>query len=114
LCYLPVSNDPHAWEGYSRQIERGRWRVDQELLIAVLVASVDLMLAVAGFAFLLADPSQIAVSPETSVLPRLLAGRSPVITTHLLLLYWNIKNSNFRKFLLVYRESQYLRIVCCK
>ncbi|MBG4116803.1 LysR family transcriptional regulator [Pseudomonas aeruginosa] len=81
-----VLGDPHACEGYTRQIERVLRRVDQEPLIAERVASVDLMMAMvaAGFAFGLAGASQIAASREQGVVARPLAGRTPMLTTYLL------------------------------
>jgi len=86
LRYPLVLGDPHACEGYSRQIERVLRKVDQEPLIAERVASVDLMLVLvaAGFALGLAGASQIAASREPGVVARSLAGRTPVITTYLL------------------------------
>jgi len=81
-----VLADPHACEGYARQIERVLRRVDQEPLVAEQVASCDLMLAMvaAGFALGLAGASQIATSRELGVVARPLAGRTPMLTTYLL------------------------------
>ncbi|KSJ03931.1 LysR family transcriptional regulator [Pseudomonas aeruginosa] len=86
LRYPLVVADPHACEGYSRQIERVLRRVDQEPLIAERVASVDLMmvLVAAGFALGLAGASQIASSREPGVLARPLTGRTTMLTTYLL------------------------------
>ena len=86
LRYPLVLGDPHACEGYSRQIERVLRKVDQEPLIADRGASVDwrLVLVAAGFALGLAGASQIAASREPGVVARSLAGRTPVITTYLL------------------------------
>lgn len=86
LRYPLVLGDPHACEGYSRQIERVLRRVDQEPLIAERVASIDLMMALvaAGFALSLAGASQIANSRELGVVARPLAGRTPPLTTYLL------------------------------
>lgn len=81
-----VLADPHACEGYSRQIERVLRQVDQEPLIAERVASCDLMMAMvaAGFALGLAGASQIVASREQGVVARPLAGRTPMLTTYLL------------------------------
>jgi len=86
LRYPLVLGDPHACEGYARQIERVLRQVDQEPLIAERVASNDLMMALvaAGFALGLAGASQIAVSRERGVVARPLAGRTPMLTTYLL------------------------------
>ncbi len=86
LRYPLVLGDPHACEGYSRQIERVLRRVDQEPLIAERVASIDLMMALvaAGFALGLAGASQIANSRELGVVARPLVGRTPPLTTYLL------------------------------
>jgi len=61
-----VPGDPHACEGYSRQVERVLRQVDREPLIAERVASLDLMMAMvaAGFALDLAGTSQIAASRD--------------------------------------------------
>ncbi|WP_261540455.1 LysR family transcriptional regulator [Burkholderia multivorans] len=86
LRYPLVLGDPHACEGYSRQIERVLRRVDQEPLIAERVASIDLMMAMvaAGFALGLAGASQIENNRELGVVARPLAGRTPPLTTYLL------------------------------
>lgn len=86
LRYPLVLGDPHACEGYSRQIERVLRRVDQEPLIAERVASIDLLMALvaAGFALGLVGASQIANSRELGVVARPLAGRVPPLTTYLL------------------------------
>ncbi|MDB5784552.1 LysR family transcriptional regulator [Caballeronia mineralivorans] len=86
LRYPLVLGDPHACEGYARQIERVLRQVDQEPLIAERVASNDLMMALvaAGFALGLAGASQITVSREAGVVARPLAGRSQMLTTYLL------------------------------
>ncbi|HCF9567235.1 TPA: LysR family transcriptional regulator [Pseudomonas aeruginosa] len=86
LRYPLVLADPHACEGYARQIERVLRRVDQEPLIAERVASIDLMMALvaAGFALGLASASQIAASREPDVVARPLTGRTPMLTTYLL------------------------------
>ena len=81
-----VLGDPHACEGYVRQVERVLRRVDQEPLIAERVASIDLLmtLVAAGFALGLVGASQIAASHEHGVVARPLAGRMPMLTTYLL------------------------------
>ncbi|CUI47911.1 Ben and cat operon transcriptional regulator [Achromobacter xylosoxidans] len=86
LRYPLVLADPHACEGYARQIERVLRRVDQEPLIAERVASIDLMMALvaAGFALGFTGASQIAASREPDVVARPLAGRTPMLTTYLL------------------------------
>ncbi|WP_322084444.1 LysR family transcriptional regulator [Burkholderia sp. BCC1972] len=86
LRYPLVLADPHACEGYARQIERVLRRIDQEPMIAERVASVDLMMALvaAGFALGLAGASQIAACREPDVVARPLAGRTPMLTTYLL------------------------------
>ena len=86
LRYPLVLGDPHACEGYSRQIERVLRQLAQEPLIAERVASVDLMMALvaAGFALGLAGASQIASCHESNVVARPLAGRTPMLTTYLL------------------------------
>lgn len=86
LRYPLVLADPHACEGYARQIERLLRQVDQEPLIAERVASTDLMMALvaAGFALGLAGASQIATSHEPGVVARPLTGRTPVLITYLL------------------------------
>lgn len=86
LRYPLVLGDPQVCEGYARKIERVLRQVDQEPLIAERVASTDLMMALvsAGFALGLAGASQIAVSRESGVVARPLAGRSPMLTTYLL------------------------------
>ncbi|MBU9266598.1 MULTISPECIES: LysR family transcriptional regulator [Burkholderia] len=86
LRYPLVLADPHACEGYARQIERVLRGVDQEPLIAERVVSIDLMMALvaAGFALGLASASQIAASREHDVVARPLTGRTPMLTTYLL------------------------------
>jgi len=86
LRYPLVLGDPHACEGYARQIERVLRQVDQEPLIAERVASNDLMMALvaAGFALGLAGASQITANREAGVVARPLASRTPMLTTYLL------------------------------
>jgi DNA-binding transcriptional LysR family regulator len=86
LRYPLVLGDPHACEGYAKQIERVLRRVDQEPLIAERVASIDLMMALvaAGYALGLAGGSQISASREPGVVARPLAGRTTMLTTYLL------------------------------
>ncbi|MBM2765025.1 LysR family transcriptional regulator [Burkholderia anthina] len=86
LHYPLVLGNPHACEGYARQIERVLRRVDREPLVAERVSSVDLMMALvaAGFALGLIGASQIAASREPGVVARPLAGRAAMLTTYLL------------------------------
>ncbi|MCK4141940.1 LysR family transcriptional regulator [Ralstonia pseudosolanacearum] len=86
LRYPLVLGDPQACEGYARQVDRILRQADQEPLIAERTASIELMLTLvaAGFALGLAGASQIAACPESGVVARPLAGRSPVLTTYLL------------------------------
>ncbi|WP_133648549.1 LysR family transcriptional regulator [Paraburkholderia flava] len=86
LRYPLALADPHACEGYARQIERVLRQVDQEPLIAERVASIDLMMALvaAGFALGLAGASQIAAGREPGVVARPLAGQTPMLITYLL------------------------------
>lgn len=86
LRYPLVMGDPHACEGYNRQLERLLRPLDIEPLVAERVMSFDLMMALvsAGFALALAGASQIASSREPNIVARPLAGRSPMLTTYLL------------------------------
>jgi len=86
LRYPLVLGDPHACEGYARQIERVLRQVDQEPVIVERVVSIDLMLALvaAGFALGLSGASQINAGREPGVVARPLVGRTPVLTTYLL------------------------------
>lgn len=86
LRYPLVLADPHAYEGYARQIDRVLRHVEQEPLIAERVASIELMMVLvsAGFALGLAGASQIAGSREPDVVARPLAGRMPMLATYLL------------------------------
>jgi len=88
LRYPLVMGDPHACEGYNRQIERmlRAQAPDMEALVAERVSSFDLMMALvsAGFALALAGASQIAASREPNIVARPLGGRSPLLTTYLL------------------------------
>ncbi|HFH2979954.1 LysR family transcriptional regulator [Pseudomonas aeruginosa] len=86
LQFPLVLCDPQACEGHARQVERVLRRSDREPLIAERVASFELMMVVvsAGFALGLAGAPHIAASRELGVVPRPLAGRSPMLTTYLL------------------------------
>lgn len=86
LRYPVVMGDPHACEGYCRQIARVLRTVDVEPLVAEEVASLDLMLTLvsAGYALALVGASQIAACRSPEVTSRPLAGISPVLTTYLL------------------------------
>ncbi|AOJ44508.1 LysR family transcriptional regulator [Burkholderia thailandensis] len=86
LHYPLVLGDPHACEGFARQVDRILRRVDREPIVAEWVASIDLMMALvsAGFALGLAGTSQIVASREPGIVARPLAGRAPMLTTYLL------------------------------
>ncbi|ARN42037.1 TPA: LysR family transcriptional regulator [Pseudomonas aeruginosa] len=86
LRYPIVMGDPHACEGYCRQIARVLRKVETEPLVAEEVASLDLMLTLvsAGYALALVGASQIAACRSPDVTSRPLAGMSPVLTTYLL------------------------------
>lgn len=86
LRYPPVLCDPQVCEGHARQIDRVLRRSEVEPLITDRVSSFDLMMALisAGFALGLAGAPHIAASREPGVVARPLAGRSPLLTTHLL------------------------------
>lgn len=86
LRYPLVLCDPQVCEGHARQVARVLRAVDREPLVAEQVTSFDLMMALvaAGFALGLAGASQIATSREQGIVARPLAGRSPMLTTHLL------------------------------
>lgn len=86
LHYPLVLGDSLACEGHARQVDRALRRVEQEPLIAERVTTIDLMMALvsAGFALGLAGASQIAASREPGVVPRPLAGRTPMLITYLL------------------------------
>ncbi|MDO3526386.1 LysR family transcriptional regulator [Ralstonia pseudosolanacearum] len=86
LRYPLALGDTNTCEGHARQVERVLRRVNQEPLVTERVASFDLMMTLvsAGFALGLAGASQIAVSRESSVVARPLAGGSHMLTTYLL------------------------------
>lgn len=86
LRYPLVLGDPHACEGYVRQIDRLLRHADKEPLVAERVATIDLMLAMvaAGCALGLAGASQLTACRERGVIARPLAELSPRLTTYLL------------------------------
>lgn len=86
LRYPLVLGCAHACEGHARQVDRLLRRADMEPLIAERVVSFDLMMALvsAGFALGLAGEPHIVFSREPGVIPRPLAGYSPMLTTYVL------------------------------
>jgi len=86
LRYPLVLGDPHACEGYVRQIDRLLRHADREPLVAGRVATITVMMAMvaAGCALGLAGASQFTASRERGVIARPLAGLSPKLTTYLL------------------------------
>jgi len=86
LRYPLVLCDPQACEGHARQVERFLRQTGTEPLVAELVVSCDLMMALvaAGFALGLTGESNIAACRESGIVGRSLAGCCPVLTTYLL------------------------------
>lgn len=86
LRYPLVMCDPHACEGFVRQIERILRAVDTDPLVAEEVVSLDLMLTLvaAGYALALVGASQVVSCRSLDVIGRPLAGRSPMLITYLL------------------------------
>lgn len=86
LRYPLVMCDPHACEGFVRQIERILRAVHMDPLVAEEVVSLDLMLTLvaAGYALALIGASQIATCRNADVIGRPLAGRPPMLITYLL------------------------------
>ncbi|WP_417252031.1 LysR family transcriptional regulator [Castellaniella sp.] len=86
LRYPLVVCDPLVCEGLARQVDLVLRQAEQEPIIVERVTSCDLMMALvsAGFALSLASAPHIAASKASGVVPRPLAGTSPVLTTYLL------------------------------
>lgn len=86
LRYPLALGDERLCEGHARQIDRALRQSSQDPLIVERVASFNLMMTLvsAGFALGLAGASQIASNRESSVVARMLAGRSQMLTTYLL------------------------------
>lgn len=86
LRYPLVMCDPDACEGCSQQIAKVLRTVDMEPIVAEQVTTHDLMmtLVAAGYGLGFATASQIAVCRHPEIVPRPLAGRSPMLTTYLL------------------------------
>ncbi|QWQ13627.1 LysR family substrate-binding domain-containing protein [Ralstonia solanacearum] len=86
LRYPLALGDEHLCEGHARQIDRILRQSTLEPLVVERVASFNLMMTLvsAGFALGLAGASQIASSHDASVVARMLAGRSQMLTTYVL------------------------------
>lgn len=82
-CPLALCN-PQICEGYAKHVERVLRRADMEPLIAELVASCDLMMALvsAGLALGLTGDAHISTKRKWGVVARPLPSRAPSLTTH--------------------------------